>query len=87
MPVKICIGCGAEYLPQAQVCADCGGRLEYASGPPREVDATASGRMGVYLGPYDQADRLRDALRAEDDDPEIDGGSQPGSGSGWLPHL
>lgn len=26
-PFKICASCGAEYSPDAQVCADCGGKL------------------------------------------------------------
>ena len=70
MPVKICTRCGAEYLPQAQACADCGGRLEYLSGDagPAPVAATAS-RVAVFLGPYREACRLRETLERQ----EIDG--------------
>ncbi len=30
-PIKICSKCGAEYSPEAMVCADCGGELVFPS--------------------------------------------------------
>ena len=28
-PIKICANCGAEYSLEAQICADCGGKLVF----------------------------------------------------------
>ncbi|MEZ4387782.1 MAG: hypothetical protein R3D98_09430 [Candidatus Krumholzibacteriia bacterium] len=67
MAVKICSDCGAEYLPTAQVCADCGGRLGYFADDgsrPAVVDPDA--RIAVFLGPYRDACRLQALLERQE---------------------
>jgi len=67
MPTKFCTSCGAEYLPTAQQCADCGGRLEFVSAGAAPVTRpTAPRRVGVFLGSYRDACNLRDVLARRD---------------------
>lgn len=67
MPTKFCTACGAEYLPTAQQCADCGGRLEFVSAGATPVPPLkAPGRVGVFLGSYRDACNLRDVLARRD---------------------
>lgn len=73
MATKICTGCGAEYVASAQRCADCGGQLQFlrpGSAPaPRR---SGSARVGVYLGDYREACRLRDVLAGREIDSVIE---------------
>lgn len=38
-PTKICSKCGAEYAPEAQVCADCGGKLVFSEAYAKGFEA------------------------------------------------
>lgn len=73
MATKICTGCGAEYVASAQRCADCGGQLQFhaAGGPPPRRDGGSS-RVGVFLGSYRDACRLRDVLAGRDIDSVVE---------------
>ncbi|HOX25666.1 MAG TPA: hypothetical protein PLL30_11145 [Candidatus Krumholzibacteria bacterium] len=65
MPVKICQECGAEYLPAAQVCADCGGKLVLKpEGDPNLVAGASGGARDqtILLGPHREALRLQQVL-------------------------
>jgi len=69
MATKICVQCGAEYLPEAQQCADCGGRLEYVGNSQGSDDPATPEQadwMVVFTGPHGPAARLRDSLEAMD---------------------
>jgi len=71
MRVKICQECGAEYQLQAQVCADCGGKLVVVGDgdPNLAADAREDAREDVILlGPHREALRLQQVL----DNYEID---------------
>ncbi len=52
-PFKVCPGCGGEYAASAQVCADCGGTLEFSGNkdgsdiPLTEEEAQAVVREGA----------------------------------------
>ena len=53
-PINICSNCGAEYSPEAQICADCGGKLlfpqEYEERfeAPSEAEELALIREGFF---------------------------------------
>jgi predicted amidophosphoribosyltransferase len=64
-PIKICSNCGAEYSPEALVCADCGGNLVFsqrhgeASAPPAAQEA----EILVREGPGDYLEELGRLLK------------------------
>jgi ribosomal protein L40E len=39
LPIKICSNCGAEYSHEAQICADCGGRLVFPESYEKRFEA------------------------------------------------
>jgi len=74
-PIKICSKCGAEYSPQALMCADCGGKLvwpnEYEKRfvPMEAEEAKALVREGSMryvkeLGRHLEKDGIRSEIRS-----------------------
>jgi predicted amidophosphoribosyltransferase len=47
--IKICSTCGAEYTVDAQVCADCGGKLVFPQDYDKRFDVPAEGEEQVLI--------------------------------------
>ena len=48
-PIKICSKCGAEYSLEAQVCADCGGRLVFPQSYEKRFEAPAEEEEQILI--------------------------------------
>jgi ribosomal protein L40E len=66
-PVKICSKCGAEYSVEAQVCADCGGKLVFPQTYEKRFEPLAEDEEQVLIrgGPLVYIKELVEHMRSK----------------------